>query len=415
MKTGRRDDVLSDSTVGGTPYSAIVLPDTSRFAIALRVRCATMDASGISSLSAVLSRCLGQDAFAKTGPMLAAEVGSLGGFGITEDGESITVWGICSKDTTDILETIQIVLGDLAIRPRFDDTIVASAKVRLQRDRLLLQTDRAGNLKRLGRANISGIPADLGTLPAIDRRVDLARILAQHRIWFQPSNASITVLGAFEPVAVREAVRVALSVFGWAERSVKSPRATTPLPVTIREQTVHVKGGKGPSRAYLCSGLIPSTRNLASIAADIVACETLTGGRTGTLYALRTQQYALYDVASHLEFSPAGHTLVVEAVSSLPPEMLGITLRAALRQSCANAHKIDAATLNRCKASVLRTVEQRSENILATLLAASARQDYQLADLDRNLGGLVTAVSLDDLVSALRRFERLPVLVSLMP
>ena len=415
MKIGRRDDILSDPTLGGSPYSAIVLPDTSRFAIALRVRCASVEGGGIAGLSAVLSRCLGQDAFAKTGPMLAAEVGSLGGFGITEDGESITVWGICSKDTTDILETIQIVLGDLAIRPRFDDTILASAKVRLQRDRLLLQTDRAGNLRRLGRATISGIPAELGTLPAIDRRVDLARILVQHRIWFQPGNASITVLGAFDPVAVREAVRVALSVFGWAERSAKSPRAITQLPVNIREQTVHVKSGKGPSRAYLCSGLIPSTRNLASLAADIVACETLTSGRTGTLYALRTQQHAIYDVASHLEFSPSGHALVVEAVSSLPPEMLGITLRTALRQSCARADQIDTATMNRCKANVLRTLEQRSENILATLLAVSARQDYHLADLDRNLVRLVTDVSLADVVSALRRFEQLPVLVSLMP
>ena len=78
----RFQDDLADPILAGTAYSAVPLPGSKRFGIAIRIDCGIAENAGIAGLSSVLAKSLGQDAPGKTGPLLGALLGALGAVGL---------------------------------------------------------------------------------------------------------------------------------------------------------------------------------------------------------------------------------------------------------------------------------------------------------------------------------------------
>jgi hypothetical protein len=55
----------------------VPIAGAKRFGIAIRIQCGITENAGVTGLSSVLAKALGQDAPGKTGPLLAAELGAL--------------------------------------------------------------------------------------------------------------------------------------------------------------------------------------------------------------------------------------------------------------------------------------------------------------------------------------------------
>ena len=398
-------DELADPTLAGTLYSAVPLMGAKRFGIAIRFQCGITENAGISGLSSVLAKSLGQDSPGKTGPLLAAELGALGGFGIVDDSEAITIWGVCSKDPADIQETIQVVLSDLAIKPRIDDSVVQRARWMAMQRKALDAGMRATMLQKAVRASGSGTSLVDTLNPVIDRRVDTTRVLAHHSKWFHPTRAMITVMGGFNPREIREVVRWTLSLAGWDERGTAPKAPISQTPVTLPASPIIVNAGPGPQRALVATGLRPVTSGLPTLTADTLAFHYLSNGRTSPLYKLRIPNGDVYDIRGDVAFTAGGYIPYVEVVTAPGSADIAPIVSTALRDAAAKASELREADLVRAKDSYLRNVTERVNRMPSALLDATQRQHIGLAAWDRDVERLVKGTSKEMVVSALKRIE----------
>lgn len=398
-------DELSDPTLAGTLYSAVPLAGAKRFGIAIRILCGTAENAGISGLSSVLAKALGQDSPGKTGPLLAAELGALGGFGIFDDSEAITIWGVCSPDPADIQETVQVVLSDLAVKPRIDDAIVQRARWMAMQQKAIDANQRTSILPRALRASALGGSLSEVLSPAIDRRIDTARVLAHHAKWFHPSRASLTIMGSFNPKDIREVVRRTLSLAGWDERGVAPKLTLAPPPAALPAGPVRVNAGPGPHRVLLALGLQPIASGLPSLAADILAIHYLTDGRTAPLYSLRVPRGEVYDIRGDIAFTSNGYIPFVEVVTADASRDVPSTVATALREAASRSANLHEADIVRARNSYLRLVGERVNRMPAALLQATQRQQIGLAAWDRDVERLVKGTSKEAVVLALKRME----------
>jgi predicted Zn-dependent peptidase len=400
----RLQDDFSDPTLAGTAYSAVSIAGAKRFGIAIRIQCGITENAGIAGLSSVLAKALGQDAPGKTGPLLAAELGALGGFGIVEDGEAITIWGVCSTDPADIQETIQVVLSDLAIKPRIDDAVVQKARWLAMQQKATDANARPVLLQRALRASVSGGGLADVLNPAVDRRIDTARILAHHAKWFHPSRAAITIMGGFNPKETREVVRRTLSLAGWDERGAAPKQPAIPA-IALPAGTTRVSVGPGPLRILIAAGLRPASAGLPTLAADILAMHYLTAGRMAPLYGLRVPMGKIYDVYGDVAFVSGGYVPFVEVVTADSERELLIAMHTKLRDVIATAGELRDTDVTRVRASYLRMVAERSTRMPNALMQATQRQQLGLAAWDRDVERLVKGTSREMVIAALKRIE----------
>ena len=407
----RFQDDLADPTLAGTAYSAVPIAGVKRFGIAIRIQCGITENAGVAGLSSVLAKALGQDAPGKTGPLLAAELGALGGFGIVDDGEAITIWGVCSADPADIQETVQVVLSDLAIKPRIDDDVVQKARWMVMQQKAVDATLRANVLPRALRATASGGSLSDVLNPAVDRRIDTTRVLAHHAKWFHPSRAAITVMGNFNPTNVREVVRRTLSLAGWDERGPAPKQVAATTVAALPSGPVRISAGQGPLRLLVAAGIRPVSAGLPVLAADTFAIHYLTAGRTAPLYKLRFPQGAIYDVRGDVAFVTGGYVPFVEAVTDSGQGDAAATITAAVHDACTKVADLRDADLARVRGSILRTLGERGTRMPNALLQATQRQQLGLAAWDRDVERLVKGTSRDMVSAALKRIENAPLTV----
>ena len=400
-----RQDNLADPTLAGTAYSAVPLPGAKRFGIAIRIDCGIAENAGLTGLSSVLAKSLGQDAPGKTGPLLAAELGALGGFGIVDDGEAITIWGVCSTDPADIQETIQVVLSDLTIKPRIDDAVVQKARWLAMQQKATDANMRSSMLPRALRVAASGGSLADVLNPAVDRRVDTARVLAHHAKWFHPSRAAITVMGNFNPTDVREVVRRTLSLAGWDERGAAPKSVASPQVTALPAGVVRVNVGGGPLRALIAAGLRPAAAGLPVIAADVLAMHYLTAGRTAPLYGLRVPMGKIYDVRGDVAFVEGGYVPFIEMVTADKERELLSAMHIKVRDTLAKANEIRDADITRVRGSYLRLIGERGTRMPSALIQATQRQQCGLAAWDRDVERLIKGTSKDQVIAALKRIE----------
>ena len=401
----RFQDDLADPTLAGTAYSAVPLPSSKRFGIAIRIDCGISENAGIAGLSSVLAKSLGQDAPGKTGPLLAAELGALGGFGIVDDGEAITIWGVCSADPADIQETVQVVLSDLAIKPRIDDAVVQKARWMAMQQKATDAALRASLLPRALRAAAAGSSLSDVLNAAVDRRIDTARVLAHHAKWFHPSRAAITVMGNFNPKDVREVVRRTLSLAGWDERGA-APKSVTAPPVTaLPAGPIKVNAGPGPLRILIAVGLRPVTSGLPTLAADVLAMHYLTAGRVAPLYGLRVPMGEIYDVRGDVAFVEGGYVPFIEVVTADTQSNVLGAMHVKVRDVLSKAGELRDADIARVRGSYLRLVAERGTRMPNALLQATQRQQCGLAAWDRDVERLIKGTGKDQVIAALKRIE----------
>jgi len=401
----RYQDELSDPTLAGTAYSAVPLPGSKRFGIAIRIACGLREDAGISGLSSVLAKSLGQDAPGKTGPLLAAELGALGGFGIVDDGEAITIWGVCSSDFADIQETVQVVLSDLTIKPRIDDAVVQKARWMAMQQKAMDATQRAALLPKALRAAAAGRSLSDLLSPAIDRRIDTARVLAHHAKWFHPSRAAITVMGNFNPKDVREVVRRTLSLTGWDDRGAAPKSPSAPTVTALSAGSNKISAGRGPLRVLIASGIRPLNAGLPVLAADTLAMHYLTAGRVAPLYELRIPMGSIYDVRGDIAFVEGGYVPFIEIVTAdTQSDVLG-TMHIRVRDTLAKAGELRDSDIARVRTSFLRQAQEREIRMPSALLVATQRQQYGLSAWDRDMERLIRGTSKDQVIAALKRIE----------
>jgi len=402
----RLQDDFSDPTLAGTAYSAVPIAGAKRFGIAIRIQCGITENVGVTGLSSVLAKALGQDAPGKTGPLLAAELGALGGFGIVDDGEAITIWGVCSTNPADIQETIQVVLSDLTIKPRIDDAIVQKARWLAMQQKATDANARQVLLQRALRASVAGGSLADVLNPAVDRRIDTARVLAHHAKWFQPSRAAITIMGGFNPKETREVVRRTLSLAGWDERGAAPKQLAAPAATALPAGTVRVTTvGPGPLRILVAAGLRPLSAGLPTLAADILAIHYLTAGRMAPLYALRIPMGRIYDVHGDVTYVNGGYVPFIEVVTADAERDLLISMHTKLRDVIAKAGELRDTDITRVRGSFLRMVAERSTRMPNALIEATQRQQLGLAAWDRDVERLVKGTSREMVIAALKRTE----------
>lgn len=405
MNLHRLQDDFSDPTLAGTAYSAVPIAGAKRFGIAIRIQCGITENAGLSGLSSVLAKALGQDAPGKTGPLLAAELGALGGFGIVDDGEAITIWGVCSTDTADIQETIQVVLSDLAIKPRIDDAVVQKARWLAMQQKANDAHARPVLLQRALRASVAGGSLSEVLNPAVDRRIDTARILAHHAKWFHPSRAAITIMGGFNPKETRDVVRRTLSLAGWDERGAAPKQLPIPATTTLPAGTIRVNVGPGPLRILIAAGVRPASAGLPTLAADILAMHYLTAGRMAPLYGLRVPMGKIYDIYGDVTFVNGGYVPFIEVVTADSERDLLIAMHTKLRDVIAKAGELRDTDITRVRASYLRMVAERSTRMPNALIQATQRQQLGLAAWDRDVERLIKGTSREMVIAALKRME----------
>ena len=401
----RFQDNLADPTLAGTAYSAVPIAGAKRFGIAIRIQCGIAENAGISGLSSVLAKALGQDAPGKTGPLLAAELGALGGFGILDDGEAIIIWGVCSIDPADIQETIQVVLSDLTIKPRIDDDIVQKARWLAMQQKVTDGNLRSTMLPRALRAAAMGGTLADALNPAVDRRVDSAHVLAHHAKWFHPSRAAITVMGNFNPTDVREVVRRTLSLAGWDERGTAPKVVAMPQVKALPAGPIRINAGAGPLRALIAAGLRPAAAGLPILAADVLAMHYLTAGRTAPLYGLRVPMGKIYDVRGDVSFVEGGYVPYIEMVTADTERELLAAMHIKVRETLAKASELRDADITRVRGSYLRLIGERGTRMPSALIQATQRQQYGLAAWDRDVERLIKGTGKDQVIAALKRIE----------
>ena len=405
MILNRIQDDFSDPTLAGTAYSAVPIAGAKRFGIAIRIQCGITENAGVTGLSSVLAKALGQDAPGKTGPLLAAELGALGGFGIVDDGEAITIWGVCSTDPADIQETIQVVLSDLAIKPRIDDAVAQKARWLAMQQKATDANVRQVLLQRALRASVAGRSLSELLNPVVDRRIDTTRILAHHAKWFHPSRAAITIMGGFNPKETREVVRRTLSLAGWDERGTAPKQVVAPATAALPAGTIRVSVGPGPFRILIAAGLRQASAGLPTLAADILAMHFLTAGRMAPLYGLRVPMGKIYDVYGDVTFINGGYVPFIELVTSDSERDLLIMMHTKLRDVLTKVGELRDTDVTRVRASYLRMVAERSTRMPNALIQATQRQQLGLAAWDRDVERLVKGTSREMVIAALKRTE----------
>ncbi len=120
----------------------------------------------------------------------------------------------------------------------------------------------------------------IGSIPELEA-ASLADVRAFHKTFYRPDNATLIVVGDFDPKQMNTWVN---DYFGWiAHPDSAIPQVTVKEPVRSRDRTIDLTSANAPLPALAMTWLIPPASNADSIPLE-VAAQLLAGGKSSRLY-----------------------------------------------------------------------------------------------------------------------------------
>lgn len=252
-------------------------------------------------------------------------------------------------------------------------------------------------------------PYRFGTIGSIEDldAASLADVVAFHRTYYRPDNATLVVAGDFEPAQLQAWVD---KYFGPVARpAAPIPRVTQNEPAWTHNRVARLTGPKVPLPAVALSWLAPAVKH-RDTAALRVAQAVLSGGQSARLYqALVYRQQLAIDAGFYADLR-AGPGLLVAYATAAGGRALP-ALKAALMTEVMRlaAQAPTAAELSKAKTGLLTealTARQTPAG-LAQALADAAVLEGGPAAANRNLDALA-AVTAADVQRVTRTYLRAP-------
>lgn len=246
----------------------------------------------------------------------------------------------------------------------------------------------------------------IGSIADLDA-ASLADVVAFHRTYYRPDNATLVVAGDFDPAQLNAWVD---KYFGpLARPATPVPRVTQEETAWTQDRLVRLTGPKVPLPAVALSWLAPPVKH-ADTAALRVAQALLSGGQSARLYqALVYRQQLAADAGFYADLR-AGPGLLVAYATAAGGKTLP-ALKAALRAEVMRlaTQAPTAAELAKAKTSLLTealTTRQTPAG-LAQALADAAVLEGGPAMANRNLDALA-AVTAADVQRVIRKYLAAP-------
>ncbi len=242
----------------------------------------------------------------------------------------------------------------------------------------------------------------IGSIADLDAAA-LADVVAFHRTYYRPDNATLVVAGDFEPAQLQAWVD---KYFGPLVRpAVPVPRVTQEETAWTQDRVARLTGPKVPLSAVALSWLAPPVKH-ADTAALRVAQALLSGGQSGRIYQSLVYRQQLASDAGFYADLRAGPGLLVAYATAAGGKTLP-ALKAALRAEVLRlaSQAPSAAELNKAKTSLLTealTARQTPAG-LAQALADAAVLDGDPGRVNRNLDALA-AVTAADVQRVIRKY-----------
>jgi zinc protease len=246
----------------------------------------------------------------------------------------------------------------------------------------------------------------IGSIADLDAAT-LADVVAFHRTYYRPDNATLVVAGDFEPAQLQAWVD---KYFGPVARpAAPVPRVTVQEPAWTQDRVVRLTGPKVPLPAVALAWLAPPVKH-TDTGALRVAQALLSGGQSARLtQALVYRQQLAADAGFYADLRAGPGLLVAYATAAggktLPA--LKTALMAEVMRLAAQAPS--AAELNKAKTGLLTealTARQTPAG-LAQALADAAVLEGGPAAANRNLDALA-AVTAADVQRVIRTYLRTP-------
>ena len=242
----------------------------------------------------------------------------------------------------------------------------------------------------------------IGSIEQLDA-ASLADVVAFHRTYYRPDNATLVVAGDFEPAQLQTWVD---KYFGPVARpAAPVPRVTQEEPAWTQDRVARLTGPKVPLPAVALSWLAPPVKQ-ADTAALRVAQALLSGGQSARLYQALVYRQQLASDAGFYADLRSGPGLLVAYATAAGGKTLP-ALKAALRSEVMRLvqNPPTAAELGKAKTSLLTEAlsARQTPAGLAQALAEAAVLEGGPAMANRRLDALA-AVTAGDVQRVIRKY-----------
>lgn len=294
-------------------------------------------------------------------------------------------------------------VAEVVVQPRFAQRELERAR-QFALDDLAVALGDPGSLARMAVDRLAfgtgpyGHPA--GGTPGSLARIRRADVVAQHRAWYRPDNATLILAGDVDPVVART---LAAATFGRWERpaTVLPPRRTVGGDDATGAPVVVALPGAGQAGVALAAPAI--ARHAADFYPGVIANALLGGGYSSRLnQELRIRRGLTYGVGSSLEARRDGGVwrIAAQTKNASVPEFAQVTLAeiARSRESAPSDVEVQAR-----KANVIGAMSRRFETTagLAGVIAGLEATGIGPGELTRGLAAL-DAVSPEDVLAFAR-------------
>lgn len=234
----------------------------------------------------------------------------------------------------------------------------------------------------------------IGSIPELEA-ASLADVRAFHKTFYRPDNATLIVVGDFDPKQMNALVD---DYFGWIGHPDSAiPQVTATEPARSKDRTVKLTSANAPLPAMAMTWLIPPAKDADSIPLE-VAAQLLAGGKSSRLYqslVYKSQLAQSVGAFADTRVGPGLFTAYTILASGHTPEQARKAIMAGIDELASKP--IDASELAKVKTQMLTSqLKQRQTPIgKAFALGQAAMYEGDPARANTDLAALQKVTAAD--------------------